>query len=92
MTPLIAASDEPTRDELQQIVAEQTGDIEELRQKKDRYRQKYLDEKQRIATIKDNHRLETNRLTTDLAAARRAVNVSSSAVMLFVFIQSDMVL
>lgn len=46
-----------------------------MKQKKEKYKQKYLDEKQRIITLKDYYTTELAKKDAELALSREAIEV-----------------
>lgn len=71
---LLAGSDtgavDLTNEELLKMVEQLNGELELRTQKKDRYKEKYLDEKQRAATMRDYYKVELERKKKDLDQAR----------------------
>ena len=59
-----------TKEELQKMVEQLSKELELRTQKKDKYKQKYLDEKQRAATLRDDRAREVEKLHKDLELAR----------------------
>lgn len=74
----IPASSDLTPEELQKMTEQLGKELEERTAKKEKYKQKYLDEKQRAATMRDYYTGELERYSRDLELARCQLEVSEA--------------
>lgn len=72
---LFTVSADLSREELLKIVEQQTAELEASTVKKANYKTKYLDEKQRAATMSDYYKGEIERYSRELELARSTIDV-----------------
>ncbi|XP_067933490.1 calcium-binding and coiled-coil domain-containing protein 1-like [Watersipora subatra] len=71
--------DHLSKEELIHHLERVCSEVDSLTVKKDRYKEKYLEEKQRAATLRDYHKSEADKLKTELAIVKEQLRAQAPA-------------